>query len=319
MSETMKQPLILMLVAPALLVATCFAHEDGRTATATGSTPQLGGVLQPLITTSELVVGKNRLTFGLLKDDTLVEDAEVFVRLYEIRDQQAQLQAEEMTAPYDKLEVVEQGNRVHIHPDGTRHLHPEQTDVRGIYVTQVTFERSGTWGLEVLAKQRDGSVAVSRFAVDVRETPQTPAVGSPAPRSRNLIATDVSDLRQIDTSDPPDPRLHQVRIADAIAQGKPQVIVFATPKFCTSRLCGPMVDIVRTLLPTYSDRVVFTHQEIWQDASAQQLFATVEEWNLPSEPWIFVLDGKGIVRAKFEGLTTARELEAALKQLLARE
>jgi hypothetical protein len=80
-----------------------------------------------------------------------------------------------------------------------------------------------------------------------------------------------------------------------------------------------MVDIVRTLLPTYSDRVVFTHQEIWQDASAQQLFSTVEEWNLPSEPWIFVLDGKGIVRAKFEGLTTARELEAALKQLLARE
>ncbi len=314
----MKQPLVFVLVAQALLVAACFAHGDGRTVTATGSTPQPGGVLQPLITTSELVVGQNRLAFGLLRDDMLVDDAEVVVRVYEIKDEQAQLQAE-MTAPYDKLEVVEQGNRVHIHPDGTRHLHPEQTDVRGIHVTQVTFERAGTWGLEVLAKQRDGSVAVSRSAVDVRDTPQTPAIGSLAPRSRNLIATDVSDLRQIDTSDPPDPRLHQVRIADAIAQGKPQVIVFATPKFCTSRLCGPMVDIVRTLLPTYSDRVVFTHQEIWQDASAQQLFSTVEEWNLPSEPWIFVVDGKGIVRAKFEGLTTARELEAALKQLLARE
>jgi hypothetical protein len=315
MSETMKQPLILMLVAPALVVAACLAHADGRTAMGTGSTPQLGGVLQPLITTSELVVGQNRLAFGLLKDDTLVEDAEVFVRVYEIQDQQGQLRAE-MTAPYYRLEVIEQGNRVHIHPDGRRHVHSEQTDVQGIHVTQVTFERAGTWGLEVVAKQRDGAVAVSRFAVEVRETPQTPAIGAPAPKSRNLIVSDVGDVRQIDTSDPPDARLHQVRIADAMAQGRPQVVVFATPKFCTSRLCGPVVDIVRTLLPTYSDRVVFTHQEIWQDASAQQLFSTVEEWNLPSEPWIFVVDGKGIVRAKFEGLTTAHELEAALKQLL---
>jgi hypothetical protein len=258
------------------------------------------------------------LAFGLLQDDTLVEEAEVVVRVYEVQDEQARLQAE-LTAPYFRLEVVEQGNRLHIHPDGARHLHPEPSDVRGIYVTHVTFERAGIWGLEVLAKPRGGAVAVARFAVDVRQTPQTPAIGEPAPRSRNLIVTDVSDVRQIDTSDPPDPRLHRVRIADAIAQGKPQVIVFATPKFCTSRLCGPVLDVVRTLLPAYGDRVVFTHQEIWQHASAQQLSAVTEEWNLPSEPWIFLVDGEGIVRAKFEGLTTARELEAALKQLLARE
>jgi hypothetical protein len=318
MSKALKQLLVLALMALALVVVVCFAHGNGKMAAAAGHTPPAGGVLQPLIATSELVVGPNRLAFGLLKDDTLVEDAEVRVRVYELLDEHAQLRAE-MTAPYERLEVVERGNRVHIHPDGARHVHPEQTDVRGIYVTQVTFERAGNWGLEVLAKQRDGVVAASRFAVEVRDTPQTPAIGSPAPKSRNLIVSDVGDVRQIDTSDPPDARLHQVRIADAVAQGRPQVIVFATPKFCTSRLCGPMVDIVRTLVPAYGDRVVFTHQEIWQDASAQQLFATVEEWNLPSEPWIFVVDGNGIVRAKFEGLATARELEAALKPLLARE
>jgi len=124
-------------------------------------------------------------------------------------------------------------------------------------------------------------------------------------------------VRQIDTSDPPDPRLHQVRIADAIAQGKPQVIVFATPKFCTSRICGPVVDVVRTLLPTYGARVVFTHQEIWQDAAAHKFSPTVAEWGLQTEPWIFVVDGQGIIRAKFEGPTTAREIEAALQPILA--
>jgi hypothetical protein len=252
------------------------------------------------------------------------------VRVYELQGQQAQLKAQ-VPAPYARLEVVEQGKRVHVHPDGRRHVHNETTDVRGIYVTQVTFERSGPWGLEVLAKQGssplnraalptqsqgDGSVAVARFTVNILAAPRTPAPGTSAPRSHNLIASDVPDLRQIDTSDPPDPRLHQARIADAIAQGKPQVIVFATPKFCASRVCGPVVDIVRTLLPTYGARVIFTHQEIWQDAAAHTFFPTVVEWNLQTEPWIFVVDQKGIIRAKFEGLTTAREIEAALQQIL---
>jgi hypothetical protein len=42
----------------------------------------------------------------------------------------------------------------------------------------------------------------------------------------------------------------------------------------------------------------------------------VEEWRLLSEPWIFVVDGQGIIRAKFEGLTTAREIATALQQML---
>jgi hypothetical protein len=141
-------------------------------------------------------------------------------------------------------------------------------------------------------------------------------LGTLAPRSRNLIASDVRDLRQIDTSQNPDPRLHQVRIADAIAQRKPQLIVFATPQFCTSRMCGPVVDIVRQLLPAYNKRVAFIHQEIWQDFASKKVFPTVAEWRLVSEPWTFVVDGEGIIRGKFEGLMTARELEQALQQTL---
>jgi hypothetical protein len=311
----MKQFLILALVALRLLGPAAVAWCAGGAAPAPGHAPPAGGGLQPMLTTSELVVGQNRLAFGLLKEHQLLDEADVVVRVYELHGQQAQLKTQ-MPAPYARLEVVEQGKRVHIHPDGRRHVHNEATDVRGIYVTQVTFERPGPWGLEVLARQGDGPVAAARFNINVLAAPHTPAPGTPAPRSHNLIASDVPDLRQIDTSDPPDPRLHRVRIADAIAQGKPQVIVFATPKFCTSRVCGPVVDIVRTLLPGYGARVVFTHQEIWRDAAAREFFPTVVEWNLQTEPWIFVVDGKGIIRAKFEGPTTAREIEAALQQFL---
>jgi hypothetical protein len=42
----------------------------------------------------------------------------------------------------------------------------------------------------------------------------------------------------------------------------------------------------------------------------------VDEWHLATEPWIFIVDSDGIIRAKFEGLVTAHELETALKDVL---
>lgn len=277
--------------------------------------PESGGRITPLITTSELAVGANRFAFGLLKEQALLERANVLVRVYAIDTPEARLAAE-VRAPYHALGGVKRGQTVHRHADGTRHVHGADSDVRGLYVTQLTFARPGPWGVELLVREGDGPLETSRFSVTVLDAPQTPALGMPAPRSRNLVASDVADLRQIDTSKAPDPRLHQVRIADAIAQGRPQLIVFATPQFCTTRMCGPVLDIVRTLLPVYGKRMVYTHQEIWEDFAIQRAFATVAEWGLRSEPWIFVVDSEGIVRGKFEGLVTVRELETAVQQVL---
>ena len=310
----MRQPLIFSIVLLVLGATACTLPSTMGTALA-AEQPAPPPALQVLLTTAELTVGQNRLAFGLLWENRLLEAAEAVVRVYTLRGQEAVLLAE-TGAPYYTLEVIEQGQHVHVHPDGTRHTHHEESEVRGIYVTQVTFPQPGTWGIEVLAKHGKGPVAPARFTVNVLATSRSPALGTPAPHSQNLIASDVSDLRQIDTSNPPDPRLHQLRIADAIAQGKPQVIVFASPQLCTSRVCGPVVDVVRMLIPTYGNRVAFTHQEVWQDASAQTLSPTMVEWNLHTEPWIFVVDSQGIVRAKFEGITTVRELETALQQML---
>jgi hypothetical protein len=277
--------------------------------------PELEGALQPLITTSELVVGENRFAFGLLKAGKLLEGADVKLRLYAIDGAEAKL-AVELNVPYQAVKNVKRDGSVHRHADGTEHVHGDDSSVGGLYVAQLSFARAGDWGVELLVSQANGAFEPVRLAVTVLDAPATPAVGSAAPRSRNLIARDVKSLRQIDTSPRPDPRLHQVRIADTIAQGKPQLIVFATPQFCASRMCGPVVDIVRTLLPTYGKRVAFTHQEIWQDFANKKVFSTVDEWRLQTEPWIFVVDGQGVIRAKFEGLVTVSELEAALQQVM---
>jgi hypothetical protein len=303
----MKLNYIFRAAALSLLFGSYIGHAN--------ETSEVREQLQPLITTSELVVGQNRFAFGLLKGNKLLERADVQLRIYGIERNEAILVAE-TNAPYRPINSIEQSQAIHRHSDGTQHVHTAATIVRGLYLTQLNFTRPGLWGLEILASEEGGQPAVARTTVMVLDAPHAPAVGSPAPRSRNLIASDVKNLREIDTSLRPDPRLHGVRIADAITQGKPQLVVFATPQFCTSRMCGPVVDIVRELLPKYANRVAFIHQEIWQDFAEKEVFPTVEEWRLSSEPWIFIVDSEGIIRAKFEGLVTVQEIESALQQVL---
>jgi hypothetical protein len=296
-------------------IACIFLAAFQITTVTAGSTSEAANTLQPLITTSELVVGENRFAFGLLQDGKLLEGADVKLRLFAIDGGEAKLAAE-LKVLYQAVKNIKQDRLVHHHADGTKHIHGDDSIVRGLYVAQLSFARAGDWGIELSVSQANGELKPVRLAVRVLDAPATPAVGSPAPRSHNLTARDVKDLRLIDTSLKPDPRLHQVRIADAIARGMPQLIVFATPQFCTSRMCGPVVDIVRTLLPDYGKKVAFTHQEIWQDFVEKKAFPTVEEWRLITEPWIFVVDGRGIVRGKFEGLVTPRELEISLQEML---
>jgi hypothetical protein len=306
-SKTMKSRWSESLVLVIMLSFLDVAHANNGTSSETE--------LQPLITTSELVVGQNRFAFGLLKAGTLVQRADVILRVYAITGQETQL-ASEVKAAFHPIDPPKPS--VHRHADGTRHVHgARDSDVAGIYVTQLAFSHAGQWGVELVARDGNDAGESVRFAVAVANSATTPAVGAPAPRSRNLVAADVKDLRQIDTSPTPDKRLHQTRIVDAIRLGKPQLIVFATPQFCTSRMCGPVVEIVKGLLPAYGKKVAFTHQEIWQDFAAKRPFPTVTEWQLSSEPWVFLVDGRGIIRAKFEGLVTARELETALQEILA--
>ncbi len=312
-----RRQIVAALSATALLGA-CSPVAPGP---ATPSSAKAPGAVQepltPLISTPELVTGENRFAFGLQQGARLLEGERVSVGVFELNGALATLKAR-YPAPYLPLEIVEGNSRTHVHPDGQAHSHDAAGSPRGIYVSQVQFDKPGTWGIEVVREANGSPADSARLQVSVLATAPSPAVGTPAPKSRNLIATDVADLAAIDSSDPPDPRLHQVRIADAIDQGRPLLIAFATPRYCTSRVCGPVLDVVRSLLPAYGDRVAFVHQEIWEDFAAQRHYATVQEWNLQSEPWVFLVDGKGTIRAKFAGIATGRELSSALDSLLAR-
>lgn len=64
----------------------------------------------------------------------------------------------------------------------------------------------------------------------------------------------------------------------------------------------------------------FLHVEVYKnlDASSREeleLVEAVEAWELPSEPWTFLVDSDGVVSARFEGTVSADELTSAIEKL----
>lgn len=258
----------------------------------TSSAPAAAHRLEPLFLTSEVVVGPNRMALGLLEDGTPIADGRMQVRF-----QGPGGAGADVALAY--------------HGDGL--------SVPGLYVAQVRFDRAGDWRAEVTASSpRAGNQSrVLPFAV--KQQGLIPAVGSPAPRSQNPTVKDVADVRMIDSGDPPND-MHQVSIAQAIAAHRPALVVFATPAFCTSRVCGPQVKVVQSLEPKYQDRLAFIHIEIFEnfrpDPSKKRFTRTLLEWRLETEPWVFLIDRQGNIAARFEGPTPASDLAQEIERIV---
>jgi hypothetical protein len=105
-------------------------------------------------------------------------------------------------------------------------------------------------------------------------------------------------------------------VAAALSSGKPAVIVFATPGFCTSQTCAPVLGEVLKVATQRASQASFAHVEIYSDPRNLTVADTVNEWGLRSEPWVFVVDRGGAVVDRIESITNAAEVDAALSPLL---
>jgi hypothetical protein len=197
---------------------------------------------------------------------------------------------------------------------------------RGDYVATADFPAAGDWKAAFTTQAPGGSPETISVGFQVHDKGTTIAVGAKAPASQTPTAADVGgDLAKIATDPSPDPAFYQLSIADAIAQHRPFVVVFATPAFCTSGQCGPTLDRVKSIAASAPPDVAFINVEPYQlqftegrlqpvlDANGQlQPVEAVNQWGLLSEPWIFTVDRDGIVRGSFEGVVGVDELKTAI-------
>jgi hypothetical protein len=317
----------LFVSMPALFLA-CGGDDGGASKTpaaadfkpssdpASNVPPDQRGKINVVMAGDELTVGKNNFVFGVTdKKDEPQGGAKAFATFYDLKDPRSPklvFQAEAVQSAPGVGKVVE-----HTHANGEAHKHGGEDDNRVGYYLQVTFDHAGPWGVAVEAQLKDGTKGISSIGFQVMEKPRIPAPGQQAIRSDNLTKKDVKDIREIDSGIPPND-MHDVKIKDAIANGRPLVVVFSTPSFCISRFCGPVNEEVESLQDTYKDRVDFVHIEIWRNFEKKELNPTAKEWLLRadgglSEPFVYVVDKKGTIYDRFEGPSARNIMEASVK------
>lgn len=258
----------------------------------TGLTPN-GEDLQPtkgfqaIIANSHLVIGPNRFALGLIDNGLAVDDAQVTVKFFDLVSGTPTLRSQ-----------------------GSAAFFGDNLGAAGVYLTRTSFDKAGSWGVEVTAQEPGKPAKLARVGFQVLEKDTIPNIGDAAPLSKNPTLIDVAgDRSKICSSVDDDSALHQINVADAVSRGRPTVILFATPAFCTSRTCGPSLQVVQGLQAKYSDRANFIHIEVYKEFKTFQLADAMLEWHLVTEPWLFFVGKDGKVAQRFEGGITQREIE----------
>jgi hypothetical protein len=245
--------------------------------------------------TSDFAVDRNRLTFLVIKPDRqLVEvpRARVFLG---------------RTAA-DKARLVARAPLVRVGPTRLG------SEAPALYITALDFADAGAYWLVV---EPEGSSVQAYGELKVRDQTKSLSVGSKAYPSDNPTLGD-APLSLLTTADPPDRELLRYSIRDSLADGVPFVVTFATPKHCETRTCGPTVEVVDEVRRRYESRGIrFIHIEVYEDNDpAKGVNRWMREWRLPTEPWVFVVGGDRIIKAKFESAVSVAELEQAVQKHL---
>ena len=184
-----------------------------------------------------------------------------------------------------------------------------------VYGADVKFAKQGKYAVLATTKKSDGSLTGATGEINVATTGEDriPGVGDKAPKVHtDTLETAKGDVAKIDTRVPPSD-MHAVDFADVVGK-KPVALLFSTPQLCQSRVCGPVTDMELQMKAKYGDQMDFIHQEVYVNNQINQgLRQPLKEFNLASEPWLFVVNAKGVITARLEGSIGVTQFENAVK------
>jgi hypothetical protein len=288
--EPFSRRSFLALAGGAVVLAACGGDDDSassRPNTTTTSSPGAESRLTPGVVTSDLYASPEPQRLAFIVQTQQAEAASIDPATIAIAPPDGEL-GPFVDAP--------------LHTDGL-------PDKRGVYVVTPTLTAAGIYN----AKIRTAGETLD-LPFQVQEQASAPATGTKAPTAASATTADRMGVNPICTRDPVCP-LHEQSLADVVGKGRPVLAMFATPALCQTRFCGPVLDQMLTFHDEFRDRVDFVHVEIYQDTTGQEVVSTVEEWGLPSEPWIFAIDPAGTITGRLDGAFASDEIEALLTQL----
>ncbi|MGH2963442.1 MAG: hypothetical protein ACRDL3_14820 [Solirubrobacterales bacterium] len=249
--------------------------------------------------------GDNRYAFGVFTTGReQIDDAEVALYVAEGANGEA-------TGPFPaRVESLETEPQYE-----SRTTSDDPDSARTVYVADIPFDADGEWRIGALVRDGESLQASLVGSAVVGGFTDIPQVGDKAPSVHTPTADEVGgDLARIDTRVPPD-TMHEDDLADVLGK-QPVVLTFATPALCQSRVCGPTADVAEQAKAKYGDDAAFIHQEIYNDNSIDKgLRPQVRAYNLPTEPWVFVIDEDGRISESIEGAASPEALDKAVQQV----
>ena len=313
---------VVALALLAVVLVACSGAGSGSTAGAAGSSPApsaVGGKLPfvPRIISSEAIVGQNRFLFGILD-----ESGTKTIGGPDLKG------GVTFTPPAGASPGASTAPGASPAPTAARFIWAIP-DERGVYAVDVDFPTAGDWGLDVDAhgKGIDGAQVDGTVSLSMQVTPTGYAIplGGKAPSTKTPTLADVGgDPKKLSTDTNPDPSFYTTSVDAALAKHEPFVLVFATPGFCRTAQCGPTLNGVKavakdepgvTFINVEPYKLQFTDgrlQPILSEDNQLQATDVTNAWGILSEPWVFVVDGNGIVKGSFEAVVGADELKAAI-------
>jgi hypothetical protein len=281
-----------------------FPAAKGKTLQALAD--EIGGGPEVGLASSVFVAGRpNRVAFGVIDQDAGFLYGKT--ALYIARSPGAPARGP-YVAPADVL--------VTDAPYRSQQAATEADPFAAVYAAQVPLGRPGNYSLLAVTLVDGRPVAApSQIRVVTSAQDKVPDVGEPAPKvTTDTVASAGGDVEAIDTRRPTSD-MH-ADFAKAVGS-KPVALLFATPQLCQSRVCGPVVDVTLQQRARYGDEVEFIHQEVYVDNDPNKgLRKPLQEFNLPTEPWLFVVGRDGRITARLEGSFGLDAVEQALNTAL---
>jgi hypothetical protein len=205
---------------------------------------------------------------------------------------------------------------------------PDQTTVSFVLVADVPAP--GRWRLELV----DGTGASGSLEFTALDPGATAPLGALAPDVATPTLADVGGIPlAVSTVRDPDLRLSQTSTAEATANGSTYVLLIDSARFETTPACGRALTIVQYLVDRWPD-VTFIHLEPYEYTivGGEPLLAgTLTDpplnryarawgmgeppWPPVEQPWMFVVDGSGVVRAKYTGIMGSDDVDVILAML----
>ncbi|MFY9586605.1 MAG: hypothetical protein WAT66_04015 [Actinomycetota bacterium] len=200
--------------------------------------------------------------------------------------------------------------------------HGEGLGSKGVYVVKLDIDRPGNWGVVAVGKPSGASKEIWGEAV----YPAVEKVDGPAPGAKaiSIPTPTVENHRGVEpycTRTPQPCSMHRISLDAALANGRPTVFNIGTPRFCTSQVCGPVVDVIQTVSTEFADRINFIHAEVYvnaTDAPAKGVGGftpAMKAWMQMQEPVTYWIRSDRTITERIVGPTDVAEVRALTRAL----